>query len=59
MNLESKGSLPGEFDCPVALAVDRFGHVYVCDMENYRVQVFEPLWSPSLPHAGALHRLPV
>lgn len=47
-----KGLLPGQFDCPAALAVDQFGHVYVCDMENYRVQVFEPLWSPSLPHAS-------
>jgi DNA-binding beta-propeller fold protein YncE len=47
-----KGLLPGQFDCPAAVAVDQFGHVYVCDMENYRVQVFEPIWSPSLPSAS-------
>lgn len=43
----NKGILQGQFDLPASVAVDRLGHVYVGDMDNYRVQVFKPLWSPS------------
>ena len=35
---EGKG--PGEFECPRELAVDDSGVVYVCDMENSRIQIF-------------------
>jgi DNA-binding beta-propeller fold protein YncE len=31
---------PGEFHLPHSLWVDRTGHVYVCDRENSRIQVF-------------------
>ena len=35
-----KGERPGEFVSPRGLAVDNSGVVYVCDLDNYRVQVF-------------------
>ena len=35
-----KGKGPGEFNCPVALAVDKSGVLYVCDYGNNRVQCF-------------------
>ena len=36
----SLGSGPGQFNCPHGLAVSSAGEVFVCDMENHRVQVF-------------------
>ena len=35
-----RGKGPGEFERPCGLAVDISGVVYVCDMENNRVQLF-------------------
>ena len=35
-----RGAGPGEFDCPCGVAVDINGVVYVCDINNKRVQVF-------------------
>ena len=37
-----RGAGPGEFNRPVAVAVDRAGRIYVTDSLNFRVQVFEP-----------------
>jgi len=37
----SKGSAPGEFNIPHAIAVDKQGRVYVADRENYRIQIFD------------------
>ena len=39
-NIGSKGSGDGQFNCPVGLAVDTFGHLIVCDCNNKRLQVF-------------------
>jgi DNA-binding beta-propeller fold protein YncE len=36
-----KGTGPGEFDIPHAVAVDKRGRVYVADRQNYRIQVFD------------------
>lgn len=36
----SKGTGPGQFDLPFAVAVDASGDVYVCDGRNARVQKF-------------------
>lgn len=38
----SLGSGDGEFNNPTAVAVDRRGLVYVCDIGNSRIQVFQP-----------------
>ncbi len=35
-----EGVGPGEFEYPRGLAVDVSGVVYVCDRDNYRVQLF-------------------
>jgi DNA-binding beta-propeller fold protein YncE len=35
-----KGTKPGEFNLPHAVAVDRKGRVYVGDRENFRMQLF-------------------
>ena len=37
-----KGTGPGEFNLPHAIAVDSKGLVYVADRENRRIQVFKP-----------------
>jgi hypothetical protein len=37
----SKGSGPGQFDMPNSLAVDAQGNVYVADLGNKRIQVFD------------------
>lgn len=37
-----KGSGPGEFDLPHAIALDAAGRVYVADRTNGRIQVFTP-----------------
>lgn len=37
-----RGTGPGEFDLPHAIAVDHRGRVYVADRSNARVQVFSP-----------------
>ena len=36
----SRGKGPGQFKGPRGVAVDNSGVVYVCDVLNYRVQVF-------------------
>jgi DNA-binding beta-propeller fold protein YncE len=36
-----KGSAPGEFDTPHAIAVDQHERVYVADRSNSRIQVFD------------------
>jgi sugar lactone lactonase YvrE len=36
-----RGSLPGEFNLPHALVVDREDHIYVGDRSNRRIQVFD------------------
>ncbi len=38
----SRGTAPGQFNIPHALAVDGSGRVYVADRVNDRVQVFDP-----------------
>jgi peptidylamidoglycolate lyase len=38
-----KGTGPGEFNLPHAIAVDSKGLVYVADRENRRIQVFTPM----------------
>ena len=37
----SKGSEPGQFDMPNSVAVDAQGNVYVADLGNKRIQVFD------------------
>ena len=36
-----KGSGPGEFDTPHAIAIDSQGRLFVCDRSNNRVQIFD------------------
>jgi DNA-binding beta-propeller fold protein YncE len=36
-----EGKNPGEFRCPVGLALDKYDNLYVTDMGNNRVQVFD------------------
>ena len=36
------GTGPGQFACPHDVAIDKQGTVYVCDRENFRIQVFTP-----------------
>ena len=36
------GDGPGEFTVPHALAFDSKGRLFVCDRENYRIQIFNP-----------------
>ena len=36
-----KGSAPGEFDAPHALAIDPQGRLFVADRSNNRVQIFD------------------
>ncbi len=36
-----KGSGPGEFDTPHSLAMDRQGRLFVADLRNFRVQIFD------------------
>ena len=38
----SRGSGPGQFDCPSAVAISPDGDMYVTDYWNQRVQVFNP-----------------
>ncbi len=35
-----RGTLPGEFNFPTFIRIDRFGTVYVIDSMNFRVQIF-------------------
>ena len=42
------GSGPGEFYYPMGLAVSAKGYVFVSDMMNARVQVFDPQHNPTL-----------
>ena len=36
-----KGSAPGEFDTPHSLAMDSQGRLFVADLRNFRVQIFD------------------
>ena len=36
-----KGSAPGEFDTPHGLAMDSQGRLFVADLRNFRVQIFD------------------
>jgi sugar lactone lactonase YvrE len=36
-----KGSAPGEFDIPHGIAIDSKGRLFVADLNNFRVQVFD------------------
>ena len=38
----SHGSGPGQFNCPIAVAISPDGDMYVTDCWNHRVQVFSP-----------------
>lgn len=40
-NIGEQGVTPGRFDQPAAVALDAFGHVFVADAGNFRVQVFD------------------
>jgi len=37
----TKGAAPGQFNTPHSVVVDKQGHVYVADRENYRIQIFD------------------
>ena len=37
----TKGSAPGEFDIPHAIAMDSRGRLFVGDRENNRIQIFD------------------
>ena len=37
----SVGDVDGKFNGPSGLAVDKAGHVMVCDTDNHRIQVFK------------------
>jgi len=37
----SRGSLPGKFNLPVGVTIDRQGNIYVLDAGNFRVQAFD------------------
>ncbi len=39
-SIGSRGSLPGQFNYPTHLWIDRTGKIYVSDTLNYRVQIF-------------------
>jgi DNA-binding beta-propeller fold protein YncE len=36
----SRGSGPGQFNCPRGVAVDKAGHIFVADSENHPVHVW-------------------
>ena len=36
----TKGTGPGGFDCPVDIAIDKDGKMYVADFGNNRIQIF-------------------
>ena len=40
--LGTRGTAPGQFDHPEAVAVDSRGYVYVVDSRNRRIQEFAP-----------------
>jgi len=42
VRLGQRGTAPGQFNFPVAVAVDEAGRVFVSDSMNFRVQVLEP-----------------
>jgi len=43
----SQGSAVGQFDTPWGITTDAAGRIYVVDALNYRVQVFNPDYSPA------------
>ena len=51
------GSAPGQFDSPVAVAVDRDGSVYVAELWGQRIQKLSPTGEP-LAQWGTLGSAP-
>jgi hypothetical protein len=51
----SKGTEPGQFDTPHSLATDSQGNVYVADLGNKRIQVFDNngTFKTQIAHVGA------
>ena len=41
-SLGERGKSPGKFNYPTHIALDKEGNLYVVDMGNFRVQVFDP-----------------
>ena len=37
-----RGNKPGEFNTPHSIASDAKGNIYVADLGNWRIQVFDP-----------------
>jgi len=40
-SIGEQGVTPGRFDQPSGVVLDEFGHVFVADAANFRVQVFD------------------
>ena len=64
MTWGKKGSAPGEFDIPHALAFDSQGRLFVADRGNNRIQIFDQngkfidQWTAVQPAQRDLHRSP-
>jgi DNA-binding beta-propeller fold protein YncE len=37
----TQGTGPGQFALPHSIRIDRFGHLWVCDRDNNRIQIFD------------------
>jgi DNA-binding beta-propeller fold protein YncE len=45
---------PGQFNAPYGVAVDSSGNVFITDIENNRVEKFEPIGDPCAAQEAAL-----